>query len=484
MIGNFFIQFFIPLFFALGFYLPTTNFDEKKCQIWSIVGSLLYFASTLNFVLFHGYISSPVQLYSNKMDNVFNISYTLSLDPFGSIFLLTNSLLLLITILSTLKGEIKKIKLYYFLIFFSCWIANAAMYASNLYSYYLFWEFLFIPLFILIGATGKKIEKNTSYKTLIYFSISSILMLGVTIYMGNAAFLNYGSFDLTSQIIRNLIVDSENFASVKTTVFWIFTLAILIRMPVFLFHNWLPDFGEKSPTTSTVISMAFLVNISIYGLIKFIIPTFVDTLSNYNYIFMAIGTIGMIYFPLKAMRQTKIKTLLIYSYLTHVSLTMIGIFTLNHSATSAAIYHIICNILAISGLFCLIYNLEKNKFNGSIVELKKYLKKVSIYSLFFFMFLIIFMPLPPTAGLPSLLVIITKIYQSSKIIGILCVTGISLNIICLITAFFSNHNEKSITTEKIYKMDRVEMIPITMISIFFIISTLFPHTIMKHIGNY
>ncbi|MCY4523914.1 MAG: proton-conducting transporter membrane subunit, partial [Halobacteriovoraceae bacterium] len=463
---------------------PSANLDRKRCKIWGIAGSLLCLFFTINFILIDRDFSS-LPVYSGKTNNISGLSYQFLLSELGNFFLIINSIFLLISILSTFKENIKKIKLYYFLMFFSYWIANAAMYSANLYSYYIFWELIFIPLLILAFTTQKTSkEKGEKFKLLMYFSASSVIMFGAIIFMASSAYLSNGSFNLNPQIIKELISKNDYFFSSKDIIFWFLTSAILMRISAFPFHNWLPDFCEQSPTSSIITSLGFLVNIAIYGLIKFVIPSFNEILNEFNDVFIIIGIIGLIYFPLLSIKQKTTKNVLIYCYLSHISLVITAIFTLNPSIIPNIIYYISNMFLALMGLFYLIYYLELKKINTSIVEFKKYMQKDNMFFLVFFIFIISFIPFLPTSGFAGLITALIYIYKYNKIMGILSVIGISLNIFSLFNAFFKKSNMDLISYKKTVPMNFVEIVPIVLISVLFTIGFLFPQKIINNIGGF
>ena len=493
MTENFAIQFFLPLFFALGFYLSPSKLNEKKCKTLSVFGAFLCLVSTINFIVSHFPHFSHKDLSTNKfilyykvLEDVFGISYLLSLDRLGSLFLLVNSCLLMIIVLSTFNIRVKRLKLYYFLIFFSYWIANAIMYSENLYSYYLFWEMMMLPLFLLTGSMGREKRMKVCHKTFIYFSLSSVIMLSVIMYMSVVASGHYTLYhDLTAEFISGLPLEFDGLLSPQSLVFWGITLALLIRMPVFPFHSWAADFEDESPIATSVMTRGFLITIGMYGLMKFVIPVFSKVLNEYGHFIIMVSIGGVLYCALTALRQTRIKKLFTYASLAQASLVISGLFTLNKSAMAGAVFYAVNHIFVTSGIFALIHYLSIRKVNESISEYRKMAHSMPLYSILFFILLISFIPLPLTSGFKGSFLIIMGLYEIDKFIGLLAMLGISFCIICLLRSFpivviFQSKDKGAVST-RLEDLKGIEIIPMILLILFVVTCTLFPHLMMNYI---
>ena len=456
MTNNILVQFFLPLFFALGFYIPSL----KKCNIWSLLGAVICFSGTVHFVLFSDL--RPEVLYLSKLNHA--LSYHLSLDKWGEISLLVNSFILLFLALAITR--LNMARLYYFLIFFSFWAANATLYSFNLYCYYLFWEILFIPLFILIWSAKDNKTLPSLSRGLVYFSISSAIMLGTIIFME------------ISDFGKSL---SENYGNPKkqqTIIFTGLTLAMLIRMPVFPFHSWFPKLQEKSPSFLLIVFSGFFINTAVCGLMRFVIPVFEDILN--RDIIMITGIVGAVYCGFSAMRQTQIKEFLSWCQLVHTSIIITGLFTLKERYLAGVLYYAMNMILVSGGLFYLVSCLDKKGFDGTIEGFKKMMWKMPIFSLFFLFFVIGFVSLPLGSGFPGLFLITAQIYRSNELAGPLLIFSVCLIIICFIKSFHGIKKE-TISSEKI---DVLEIIPMAMLGIVLLAFIFFPYIIVNHIGRF
>jgi len=427
------IQFFLPLFCAISFFMAPLS--GKSCRIFSLIGSICYFLASLNLVNSVDSLSSLTILSRIELDNFFGLTYTFALDGLSAVLVLLNALLLIIVITATWNFETNKYRLYYFSIFSLVWAVNGSLLSINLFSFYIFWEVMLIPLFLLIGVFGGKNRKYASYKFFIFTASGSILLLGAMMYMSSLNFNLTGSYDLTPQVISQLNLPFDGFFSPQSLVFWAFCIAFFIKVPVFPFHSWLPDAHVEAPTAGSIILAGVLLKLGIYGLLRFVIPLFPDAVIEYQKFIMILGAVGVIYGALTALAQDDIKKVVAYSSISHMGYIIAGIFSLNKTAINGSIFQMVSHGLTTGGLFVAVHCLYIRRYTKMINQFGGIAKVMPVFAVFFFLLILGSMAVPLTNGFVGEFLIIFGVYEVDRIIGAVCAFGVILGPVYLLTLF-------------------------------------------------
>lgn len=426
-------QFFFPLIAAISFYVAPLN--KKKAQILAIVASVINLGLTFNLINGVGNLDKMTNLLTFKLDNFFGLTYGIGIDGLSAVLIALNALLLVIVVLSTLNFETDKIRLYYFSIFSLIWSVNGSLLTENLYAFYIFWEAMLIPLFILVGVFGGHDRKYASYKFFIYTAGGSLIMLGAMMYMSSVAYTMNGSYDLNPAIIRGLGLNFSGLLSPQSLVFLAFCLALFIKIPVFPFHSWLPDAHVQAPTAGSVILAGVLLKLGVYGLLRFVIPVYPEAVVYYKNAIIALGAIGVVYGALTAIAQTDIKKVVAFSSISHMGYIVAGIFSQNETAVSGAIFQMISHGLTTGGLFIAVHSLYVRRHTKDIAAYGGVAKTMPVFAVAFFVMLLGSMAVPLTNGFVGEFLIIWGVYKVQPVLGFICATGVILTPVYLLTTF-------------------------------------------------
>ncbi len=429
-------QFFFPLLAAISFYISPLN--KKKSQILALVASIIYLLLTFNLVNSvasqHG-LSTLTNLITFKIDNFFGLTYAIGIDGLSGVLITLNALLLLIVVISTLNVETTKFKLYYFSIFSLSWAVNGSLLTENLYAFYIFWEAMLIPLFILVGVFGGDERKYASYKFFIYTAAGSIIMLGAMMYMSSLSYVMNGSYDLTPVIIKSLNLPFAGFFSPQSLIFCAFCLALFIKVPVFPFHSWLPDAHVQAPTAGSIILAGVLLKLGIYGLLRFVIPVYPQAVFAYKEVIITLGAIGVVYGALTAIAQEDVKKVVAFSSISHMGYIVAGIFSFNEMAVNGAIFQMVSHGITTGGLFIAVHCLYVRRHTKMISEYGGVAKVMPVFAVAFFIMLLGSMAVPLTNGFVGEFLIIWGIYEVHPVLGFVCALGVILAPVYLLTTF-------------------------------------------------
>ena len=359
----------LPIFGAvLLMFLP--NRDGSKNALvrnLTMVVSLATFAVTL--VLWSAFDQSaaaPAFQFVERHSWIpaFHIEYYLGIDGLSLMLLVLTGFLTPIALLSGWDSIEKKVT--EFSIFMLLLEASMiGVFASlDIFLFYVFWDFVLIPMYFLIGIWGYDQRIYAAVKFILYTMAGSVLMLVAIIglsWMHQAATNEY-SFDLLK------LYQLDIPAATQYWFFLAFTLAFIIKVPLFPFHTWLPDAHVQAPTPGSVILAGVMLKMGAYGLIRFAFPLFPDAAMYFAPWLATLSVIAIVYGALVAMVQPDMKKLVAYSSVSHMGFVVLGIAAMNVQGVQGASYQMLAHGVSTGGLFCLVGMLSDRRHTRLIKE--------------------------------------------------------------------------------------------------------------------
>jgi NADH-quinone oxidoreductase subunit M len=267
-----------------------------------------------------------------------------------------------------------------------------AFFALDLFLFYVMWEVMLIPMYLLIGIWGGQRRLYASIKFVIYTMVGSLLMLVAIFYL----YVQYA--DVTGVYTT----DYEKLATVvlpqqaQIWCFAAFALAFAIKVPLFPLHTWLPDAHVEAPTPGSVILAGVLLKFGIYGFLRYAMPLFPHGAAVLAPAIAVLAVIGIIYGAVVAFAQDDVKKLVAYSSVSHLGFCMIGVLALNPQGIEGSIYAMLSHGLTTGGLFLGIGVLYERRHTRRLSEYGGIWKQMPLFS---GLYLIIVMG---SAGLPGL----------------------------------------------------------------------------------
>jgi NADH-quinone oxidoreductase subunit M len=239
--------------------------------------------------------------------------------------------------------------------------------AWDLFLFYVFWEIVLVPMYLLIGIWGHDRRIYAAVKFFLYTFAGSVLMLAAIIFLYTQA----GTFDYA--------IILEQFSSGRlslthaqeTLLFLAFFLAFAIKVPLFPLHTWLPDAHVEAPTAGSVMLASVMLKMGTYGLVRFCLPMFpVAARENSGWI-VALAITGIIYGALVAMVQPNMKKLVAYSSVSHLGFVVLGIFSFTQMGMDGAVYQMLNHGISTGALFLFVgflyerrHSLEISSYGG------------------------------------------------------------------------------------------------------------------------
>jgi NADH-quinone oxidoreductase subunit M len=245
-------------------------------------------------------------------------------------------------------------RLYYGLLLFLLGSTVGVFAAQDLLVFYVFFEAMLIPLYVLIGVWGGARRQAATIKFVVYTMVGSLLMLVAIVALG----LDKGTFDMT-----------QLGTSASLVTFLGFAIAFGIKAPLWPFHGWMPDAYRQAPPEVAALLSGVISKTAAYGFLRIAIPTFPEPVADMRNVILALAAIGLVYGSLLAFRQPDFRGVVAYSSLAQMSLIAIGLFAVNDSGLNGALLQMVNHGLISAALFLLAGCIEQRTRTGEFALL-------------------------------------------------------------------------------------------------------------------
>jgi NADH-quinone oxidoreductase subunit M len=352
----------------------------------------------------------------------FGISYYVGIDGISLFLFLLTSFLTLICILASwnIKDRIKE----YMIAMLVLETGMLGVFISlDLFLFYVFWELMLIPMYLIIGVWGGPRRIYATIKFFIYTMAGSVLMLVaiIVIYFMNQKATGEYTFDLLE--IYNLDIPM----GAQFWLFLAFFFAFAIKVPMFPFHTWLPDAHVEAPTAGSVILAGVLLKMGTYGFVRFSLPLFPYASHQFVPLIAWLAIAGIIYGALVAMVQEDLKKLVAYSSVSHLGFVMLGIFVFNIQGMEGGILQMINHGLSTGALFLLVGMIYDRRHTRMIADFGGLTKKMPVFAIFFMIITLSSIGLPGLNGFVGEFLVLVGVFESNVVYAVLAATGVILS---------------------------------------------------------
>ena len=317
---------FIPIVVAIAIVLMGDKHAGKAYGL-ALLASLFVFA----FALFVGIKFDPSLNQFQFVEQVnwinqFNIQYHLGIDGIAYPLILLTSLLTPIVVVTSRTSPKQKYHQYLASFLIMEGLMIGVFCALDGFLFYLFWESMLIPMFIIIGLWGGNNRVYATVKFFLYTFLGSVFMLIALIYL----YFKTGGYSISDFHSVPLSMREQ------LLIFLAFLFAFAVKIPMWPVHTWLPDAHVEAPTGGSVILAAILLKMGGYGFLRFSLPIAPDASAYLSSFMIALSLVAIIYIGLVAIAQTDMKKLIAYSSISHMGFVTLGAFVFFNIGTQTA----------------------------------------------------------------------------------------------------------------------------------------------------
>jgi NADH-quinone oxidoreductase subunit M len=294
--------------------------------------------------------------------------------------------------------------------------------ALDLVLFYVFWELMLVPMFLIIGVWGGERRVYAAIKFVLFTMVGSLPMLAAILYLG----LNHGeiggelSFALTDLYVSRVTGPAEHW------LFLAFALAFAIKVPMWPLHTWLPDAHVEAPTGGSVILAGVLLKMGTYGFVRFLLPLFPTAVGVWAPWIGGLAVVGIVYGALVAMAQPDMKKLVAYSSVSHLGFVMLGIASMNAVGLSGAVFQMVAHGLSTGALFLLVGVIYERRHTRLVAEYGGLWQQVPRYAVCFLLVMLASIGLPGLCGFVGEFLILIGAFRWSPPLAAVAVTGVVL----------------------------------------------------------
>jgi NADH-quinone oxidoreductase subunit M len=348
------------------------------------------------------------------------ISYHLGIDGISLLLVLLTTFLTPLCLLSAWTQITTRVKEFLIAMLLLETAMVGVFCALDLFLFFVFWEAMLIPMYLIIGVWGGPRRIYAAVKFILYTMTGSALMLLaiLALYYLHGNRTGRFSFDYTDLV--QLAVDPW----LQVPLFLAFALAFAIKVPMFPFHTWLPDAHVEAPTAGSVILAGVLLKMGTYGFLRFCLPLFPHASGAFAAPIFVLAIIGILYGAWVSMVQPDLKKLIAYSSVSHLGFVMLGLFALNPQGIVGGILQMVNHGLSTGALFLLVGMIYERRHSRLIADYGGLWAVVPVFSAIFLFVTLSSIGLPGLNGFVGEFLVLVGAFQVHRLSAVLATSGI------------------------------------------------------------
>ncbi len=332
------------------------------------------------------------------------IGYHVGVDGVALLLVMLTTALTPIVILSAWNAVKERVKEFMIAMLVLETAMIGSFVALDLVLFYVFWESVLVPMYLLIGIWGSTNRLYATVKFFVYTFAASVLMLLAILYVYTRS---GGTFDYV-QIRANMQLSQE----AARWCFLAFALAFAVKVPMFPLHTWLPDAHTEAPTAGSVILAGVLLKMGTFGFFRYAMPLFPEAALHYRPWVAGVAVVGILYGALMSLVQKDMKRLVAYSSVSHLGFVMLGLFAISAEGLTGGVYQMLNHGVSTGALFLLVGVLYERRHTRLIAEYGGIAKRVPWIATVFVIVTLSSIGLPGTNGFVGEFLILTGTWLS------------------------------------------------------------------------
>ncbi len=353
------------------------------------------------------------------------IGYHMGVDGISLFFVLLSTFLMPLCVLASWEAIRSRVREYMvaFLVLETMMVGMFC--ALDYVLFYIFFEGVLIPMFLIIGIWGGARRIYAAFKFFLYTLLGSVLMLVAML----AMYLHAGTTDIPTLMATGFPGEWQ---------IWLF-LALMasfaVKVPMWPVHTWLPDAHVEAPTAGSVILAGVLLKMGAYGFLRFSVPMLPEATAEMANVIFVLSIVAVIYTSLVALAQEDMKKLIAYSSVAHMGFVTAGIFALTQQAVEGAIFQMLSHGVVSAALFLCVgvvydrlHTREIGRYGGLAHNMPK-------YALVFMLFMMASVGLPGTSGFVGEFLIMLGVFQVNTVVALFVATGVVLGAVYMLVLY-------------------------------------------------
>ena len=366
--------------------------DDKNASAarWiALLGALVAFAVTIPLYTGFNFADGGFQFQEGfSWIPTFNIHYHLGADGIAVPLILLTSFTTILVVIAAWEVIQKRVAQYMAAFMIMSGLMIGVFSALDAILYYVFWEAMLIPMFLVIGVWGGPNRVYATIKFFLYTLLGSLLMLVAFIYL----FYQTNSFEIVDYYRLQMAMP------VQILVFLAFFMAFAVKIPMWPVHTWLPDAHVEAPTGGSVVLAAIALKLGGYSFLRFAMPIAPDAAHYLSGFMIALSLIAVVYIAFVALVQQDMKKLIAYSSISHMGFVTLGFFLFNSIGLEGSIVQMISHGFISSAMFLSVGVLYDRMHSRQIADYGGVVNTMPMFTAFAVLFAMANAGLPGTSG--------------------------------------------------------------------------------------
>ncbi|MCX5755193.1 MAG: NADH-quinone oxidoreductase subunit M [Gemmatimonadetes bacterium] len=361
------------------------------------------------------------------------IYYRIGVDGIAVVLMLMTTCIMPLTVLGSWTSIREKPHAFYALLLVLTTGMLGVFMSLDLVLFYVFWELMLIPMYLIIGIWGGQRRLYASLKFFLFTMLGSLLMLVAILYIG------LKTADPLGRPVFNydFILQSASYpGSAALWLFGAFFVAFAVKVPMWPFHTWLPDAHVEAPTAGSVVLASVMLKMGTFGFVRFALPLFPDAVANpmVRSTVITLAVIGIVYGALVSMVQPDFKKLVAYSSVSHLGFVMLGIFALTTQSMQGALLININHAVSTGALFLLIGMIYERRHTRLLADFGGIAKVMPIFAVMLTIVALSSIGVPGTNGFVGEFLVLIGAFRTEPIAATIATTVVIFAAVYLLWA--------------------------------------------------
>ena len=412
---------FLPVLGAI--FIMLMNKEEKTTIRWAaFITTFVNFLFSLPLFFYFRADTAEMQFVEKAAwIKEYGMSYCVGIDGISLLLIMLTTFFAPICVVTCWKDITDKVKEFMICLLLLETGMVGVFISLDLFLFYVFWEVMLIPMYLLIGVWGNPARRiYAAIKFFLFTMFGSLLMLVAIL------FLYFYNHSVTGEYTFSLLKLYELGIPhhYQTWLFLAFFLAFAIKVPMFPFHTWLPDAHTEAPTVGSVLLAAVLLKMGTYGFLRFSMPLFPVASYNFVPLISILAIIGIIYGALVSMVQKDLKRLVAFSSVSHLGFVMLGLFALNMQGLQGGLIQMINHGLSTGALFMIVGMIYERRHTRMIADFGGLSKVMPVFATIFMIVTLSSIGLPGLNGFVGEFLILLGTFKSNVVYAVFAATGV------------------------------------------------------------